>query len=92
MSRSKRYRADLDSAHGHSSNHRDEVLRSTLCGCFYCKETFPPSEIEEWIDEVDGVDTTALCPRCGIDSVIGSASGFDLLPDFLREMHEYWFE
>jgi len=92
MNRSKGYRADLESAHRQSSNHRDEVLRSHFCGCFYCKQTFPPSEIEKWTDEVDGIGTTALCPRCGIDSVIGAVSGIDLSPDFLHEMYDYWFE
>ncbi len=91
MSSSQSYNANLESAHRYSSGHREEVLASESCGCFYCRETFPPSEIEEWIDEVDGVGTTALCSRCGIDSVIGSRSGFPLTPEFLREMHDYWF-
>jgi len=91
MSCCKRYDANLESAHGHSSGHRDEVLASELCGCFCCRKNFPPSEIEDWIDEHDGVGTTALCPRCGIDSVIGSRSGFVLTPEFLLEMHDYWF-
>jgi len=33
-----------------------------------------------------------MCPRCGIDSVLGSASGFSLSRDFLNRMHHYWFE
>ncbi|MFN5909091.1 MAG: hypothetical protein ACK5A3_23815 [Planctomyces sp.] len=85
------YDANLESAHRRSSVHRDEVLASELCGCFYCRETFPPTEIEEWIDDRDGVGTTAMCPRCGIDSVIGSRSGFALTPEFLRQMHDYSF-
>ena len=85
------YNANLESAHKRSSGHLDEVVNSDLCGCFYCCETFPPAEIKEWIDERDGVGMTALCPRCGIDSVIGSRSGFTLTPEFLREMYEYWF-
>ena len=87
----KQHNANLESAHRRSANHREEVLGSELCGCFYCRQTFPPSEIEEWTDELAGVSTTALCPRCGIDSVIGSCSGFALTPEFLREMHDYWF-
>jgi hypothetical protein len=74
-------------AHGHCSDHRAEVMSSQTCGCFYCKETFGPAEIVEWVD--DG--KTALCPRCGIDSVIGSESGFPLTQDFLSEMNRYWF-
>jgi hypothetical protein len=77
----------LWTAHEHSSQHRREVLTSENCGCSYCEETFTPSEIGEWIDE----DQTAMCPRCGIDSVIGSASGISLTPEFLHEMHQHWF-
>ena len=79
-------------AHNHSSRHRDEILASTLCGCFYCKQVFPPSEIEDWVDETeDGVGQTALCPRCGIDSLIGDKSGFEISERFMAEMYRYWF-
>ncbi len=30
-------------------------------------------------------------PRCGIDSVIGSRSGFPLTPEFLAGMKQHWF-
>ena len=82
------YNATCESAHQHSSGHRDEVLASDLCGCFCCCEIFPPSEIEHWLNERGG---TALCPRCSIDSVIGSKSMFPLTPQFLGQMHDYWF-
>ena len=88
---------DFVRAHVHSSNHRDEILRSTVCGCFYCRRIFGPASIEDWIDIEDwkdfddGVGTTALCPKCGIDSVIGSASGFPVTPEFLARMNRYWF-
>jgi hypothetical protein len=78
-------------AHKHSANHRAEIEASARCGCFYCIETYEPSAIEDWIDDVGGVGTTAQCPRCGIDSVIGDASGFPISEKFLREMHEHWF-
>lgn len=78
---------DLRLAHGHSSNHREEIERSELCGCFYCEKVFSPAEIGEWIDG----GKTAMCPRCGIDSVIGSASGFQLTKEFLHGMCDYWF-
>lgn len=47
-----------------------------------------PSEITEWIEDEGG---TALCPYCGIESVIGENSGYPLTRDFLAEMHQYWF-
>jgi len=54
---------------------------------------FDPSEIRDWVD-VGASETgkTALCPRCGIDSVIGSNAGMQLDERFLSQMHEYWFK
>lgn len=80
-------------AHDRSSNHRDEIERSEVCGCFYCLAVFPPSRISEWIDAGDDdVGTTAMCPECGIDSVLGAASGFPISAEFLGAMRAYWFE
>ena len=86
------YDADLEGAHRHSSNHRAEVLASPLCGCFYCRSVFSPTEIEEWVDRNQtGIGQTALCPRCGIDSVIGSKAGIPLTQEVLSRMQAYWF-
>jgi hypothetical protein len=71
--------------------HRDEVLASEQCGCFYCGAVFESSEIENWVDEWQGVGQTALCPRCGIDSVLGSESGYPISEEFLSRMQAYWF-
>jgi hypothetical protein len=79
----------LTKAHNKSSSHKAEILASNLCGCFYCEQTFLPIEITEWIDEPNGGET-AICPKCGIDSVLSSE-----LPitdkSFLEEMNRYWF-
>jgi len=82
---------DAIRAHRHSIRHREEILASKSCGCFYCCETFPSSQIAEWTDEWEGVGQTAVCPRCGIDSVIGSESGYPVTREFLKEMHDHWF-
>ena len=74
------------SAHKHSSHHRKELQASEVCGCFYCTKSFPPHAIRDWI----GADT-ARCPHCGIDAVLGSASGYELTPDFLEQMKHHWF-
>jgi len=79
---------DYIQAHKRSSNHRAELNASEKRGCFYCLSTFTPSEIIDWLKEGDG---TALCPRCGIDSVIGSQSGYPITNSFLRKMNRYWF-
>jgi hypothetical protein len=78
-------------AHRHSSRHRKEVLASEQCGCFYCLAIFPPSELEAWVDEWESEGQTALCPRCGIDSVIGSESGYPITREFLQAMKNHWF-
>jgi hypothetical protein len=82
---------DIIRAHRHSIRHREEVLASERCGCFYCCAAFPPSEIKVWTDEWEGVGQTALCPHCGIDSVIGSESGCAITPGFLAAMKAHWF-
>ena len=75
-------------AHVRSNHHRVELEASVVAGCFYCCEVFAPSEIDDWVDGGD----CALCPRCGIDSVIGDASGFAVSDKkFLKEMNEFWF-
>jgi hypothetical protein len=80
---SARYAAALK----HAANHRTELDDSALCGCFFCFRTFGRSEIQIWIDK----NQTALCPRCGIDSVIGTASGFVVDDRFLRKLNQFKF-
>ncbi|RUM18058.1 cytoplasmic protein [Rhizobium vallis] len=74
--------------HKHSINHRAEIEASALCGCFHCCASFRPAEIKDWLDD----NRTALCPRCGIDAVIGDASGLPVMTvDFLKQMNRHWF-
>lgn len=83
---------DIRKAHAHSIRHRREIIASALCGCFYCCRTFRPDEIREWVDDdADGVGQTALCPACGIDSVLGDRAGYELSQSFLRRMQALWF-
>lgn len=80
-------------AHTYCRNNRPALLRDRRCGCFYCQSVFDPAEIREWL--IDGVGDplgTAICPHCGIDSVIGESAGFPLTMTFLTEMYAYWFE
>jgi hypothetical protein len=82
----------LRAAHKRSIRHRPEIEASTVCGCFYCGRTFAPGEIEEWTDTSKILpEQTALCPNCGIDSVIGDKSGYAITPAFLAKMNRAWF-
>lgn len=72
-------------------NHRKEIEGREICGCFYCCSTFSPNKISDWVDENDeGIGQCALCPKCSIESVIGSMSGFSINETFLNEMKYYW--
>ena len=75
-------------AHKFASNHRELLRNDRVCGCFYCQKIFSPAEIENWVEDSGG---TAICPYCGIDSIIGEGSGYPITEDFLLEMNEYWF-
>jgi hypothetical protein len=79
---------EIHGAHDACFRNRDAVLRSELCGCFFCLAIFPPSEIEEWCDD----DETAICPHCDIDSVLPSATNAIWATiEFLREMQRAYF-
>lgn len=82
----------VNAAHKRSIRHRAEIEASTVCGCFYCKEMFAPNDIQDWTDTSNPIaEQTALCPRCGIDSVIGDRSGFAITPEFLGKMNKERF-
>lgn len=81
--------SDHITAHKHSFENYGEVMRSDICGCFYCIAIFASSEITDWIKDKNG--KTAQCSECGIDSVIGSASGFPVEAAFLKRMNAQWF-
>jgi hypothetical protein len=87
--------ADLVAAHRHSALHAEEIQASDTCGCFCCLAIFAPGDISVWINDKNVGEgregRTALCPKCGIDSVIGSASGFPITPEFLAAMQRRWF-
>jgi len=76
-------------AHKVSFKNEQLVKKSKMCGCFSCGKIFPATEIVNWAP--DGVDRTAMCPYCLIDSVIPDASGWLMDGEFLEEMNRYWF-
>ena len=79
----------LVEAHRFSSNNKEKLKKDDKCGCFYCLNIFSPSDIEEWLD--CDIGHTALCPYCGIDSVIGESSGYPITKEFLKKMQDKWF-
>lgn len=79
---------ELHDAHDRSFRNKSVIEWSAMCGCFSCMQTYSVSEIVEYVRR----DQTAVCPHCGIDAVIGDASGLPVSdPKFLDEMNEFWF-
>jgi len=77
---------DLRIAHAASSFHLKQLEHEGKAACFYCLRFFNIEEIEDWIDN----EQTALCPKCGIDSVIPETD--NVTPEFLKRMQQYWFD
>ena len=87
--RRKKYEALYKEAGRASFRNWSNVKRSELCGCYHCCRIFSSSEVTECIPDNDL--TTAVCPHCGIDAVLGDASGIPLQKDILEELRAYWF-
>jgi hypothetical protein len=78
----------LEAVHRHCTANENELRKSKVAGCFYCKSIFPAIEATQFLEN----EHTALRPGCMIDSVLGDASGFPISLAFLAEMHQYCFE
>lgn len=59
---------DVREAHKRSAQHRDEIMASSVCGCFYCLGTYPPGEIAEWVD--DGATWHLATDEAGYGSLL----------------------
>ena len=92
--------ADLDKAwtidalkavYSHSIRNEESIRKSNLCGCFHCISIFPVADVKssEMMVEKDGFKT-AICPICGIDSVIGDAS-VEITAEILEALNGLYF-
>ena len=79
---------EIIAAHAFSSNNMPMLKKDKKCGCFYCLKIFDPIAIIDWQPDKEG---TAVCPYCGIDSIIGESSGYPITKEFLKEMNNHWF-
>lgn len=82
---------NLSQLHDESFENEYLLKKVKMCGCFYCKRIFKVSEINEWIDDESG--NTAVCPYCGIDSVIPESTDgeYELTQEILQEMNQRFF-
>lgn len=62
---------------------RIELEKAEKCGCFYCLHIYSPKDVIEYVDN----KLTAICPLCGIDSVVGYDPLLDnSIEEFKREL------
>ncbi len=95
MQNNSKMTIDFNIIHSKCGWHEEDIIKSKVCGCFYCLSIFCPIEIKEWIEEPDhcrrGPGKTAICPRCGIDSVLPDNIGHDITVEFLKLMQNKYF-
>lgn len=89
MGRGRELRQTHSARQAFDATHRNRAVveASTLCGCITCGNTIEPVAITRWNG---GDDTNAVCPFCGVEAVIGDASGLPLTKEFLAEARAYW--
>ena len=77
----------MERLHAYASHNKKMIGKSNKCYCFYCKSVFENGEVETYLAE----EKTALCPKCGIDSVIPDSIDEKIDEAIISEMHDYWF-
>jgi hypothetical protein len=82
---------ELKATYSHSIRNEESILKSDFCGCFHCISIFPATDIKlsEMMVEKDGFKT-AICPICGIDSVLGDTS-VEITAELLEALSEHYF-
>lgn len=78
---------NIREASKYSINNKKQLQNSKIAGCYYCCEIFPVSKITDWTDG----GSTAFCPFCSIDSVLGDLSPYKIEKEVLIELKKYWF-
>ena len=86
-----------------STLNRHAIEASDQVGCFCCERIWDPLEfpIKAWTDDSptssrtpeagkDG-NATALCPFCGIDSIVAKLSVGKITVYMLDQLERYWF-
>ncbi len=80
-------KSKYEKLHSYCSHNKVLIEKSTICYCIHCKKEISPSKISKYIDN----NQTALCPYCGIDSVIPNNINEELNNEIIEMMNKYWF-
>lgn len=73
----------------HATNNEIEIVQSKECGCYFCRHHYDARKVNDWISDERGV--SALCPECGMDAVVGDASGLDISKEKLKTLNLYFY-
>ena len=77
----------------YNNSHYDLLKKSDKIGCYCCCKFFNFADIEEWITErrIDN-GLTAMCPTCGIDSVLPSLiEDVEITEEVLHKLRDKMF-
>ena len=78
-------------AHKHTFQNEAEIRRSSRVVCCFCGSLYDPHK-EEMDCFEDREARTYACSRCGVDAVLGDASGFPMDDlQFVRACCADWF-
>lgn len=77
----------ITEASEYSIYNKDALAGSERAACYECLTVFKASEITEFVDN----EKTALCPHCGIDTVLPESAGYSFSAASLEALNEYWF-
>jgi len=86
-------RTIVEKAYSHCLNNKQEIVESSICGCFNCETIFKGGDVFRTPEGITVTeDDTVICPKCSVDSIIGSASGFDINPFLLSVLHQAYID
>lgn len=85
---------------------KEDLIENQKCVCLSCYTIFESRDIHFWVDtvplhkELENKDETidydnigtAMCPYCGIDTVIGEKQGFEINEDFIKAYMKWEME
>lgn len=80
---------DWEKASDATMYNKDVIQKSKYVACYHCIRVFEASHVHEFVDEDD---TTALCPHCGIDALLGDATCLPIHDvHYLKSLYEMGF-
>ena len=77
----------IEKAIDFATSNKVALQQSDKAGCYYCKKIYDASLVIDFLES----EETALCPKCGTDSVIPSKSPIELTAKNLAELNRHWF-